>query len=229
MSTGVFAHDILAKIIFNLCHAMISAFFYGLILAFGLILPLGPQNMFILNQGSRGQHFKHALPAVITAGICDSALILLASLGVSLFILQHLLIEKILLVIGILFLGYMGISIWRSAKRTQHASKKSKTRHLSPKKQILFCASVSIFNPHAILDSVAVIGMNAMLFKGPAHIAFTVACIVVSWTWFTSLALFGRFISRYEKFKFYQDRFSAIVILLSAANLLYRFMLIVHL
>ncbi len=208
---------------------MITAFLYGLILALGLILPLGPQNMFILNQGSKGRSFKHALPAVITAASCDTILILLASLGVSLFILQHPLIEKILLVVGILFLCYLGVSIWVSAKRNQ-TKFPGKTRQTLPaKKQILFCASVSILNPHAILDTIAVIGSNAMLFKGAAHVTFTAACIGVSWLWFISLAAFGKFISRFEKFKFYQDRFSAIVILLSAANLLYRLVLIVGL
>ncbi|NCX93349.1 MAG: lysine transporter, partial [Gammaproteobacteria bacterium] len=40
---------------------MISAFLYGLVLAFGLILPLGPQNMFILNQGARARSWHHPL------------------------------------------------------------------------------------------------------------------------------------------------------------------------
>ena len=200
---------------------MVAAFLYGIILAFGLILPLGPQNMFILNQGSRGHHFKDALPAVITASICDTGLILLASFGVSLFVLQHPLIERILLIIGIIFLSYLGFKIWRSAEKKHAEGGKISVKHLSPKKQILFCASVSILNPHAILDTIAVIGSSALLFQGIAHFAFTFACIAVSWLWFISLALFGRAIARFEKFKFYQDRFSAVVILLSACNLFY--------
>lgn len=200
---------------------MIIAFLYGVVLAFGLILPLGPQNMFVLNQGAHGSRFSHALPAVITASICDTVLILLASLGVSLFILQHPLIEKVLLIVGILFLGYLSITMWQSAQK-KNEMETSNRKPFSAKKQIVFCASVSILNPHAILDTVAVIGSNAILFTGAAHIAFTVACVLVSWLWFISLASFGKFIRRFEKFKFYQDRFSAMIILLSALNLLYR-------
>jgi L-lysine exporter family protein LysE/ArgO len=197
---------------------MLNAFIYGTILAFGLILPLGPQNIFILNQGGHGHGIKHALPAVITASLCDTVLILLASYGISLFILQHVIIEQTLLIVGILFLLYLGVHMWSSAEKTH---KTKTTPQLSAKKQILFCASVSILNPHAILDTIAVIGSNAMLFEGSAHMAFTLSCIFVSWTWFMSLALFGKWIARFEKFKFYQDRFSAIIILLSTANLAY--------
>ena len=201
---------------------MIAAFFYGVVLAFGLILPLGPQNMFILSQGGNAKRFRHTLPAVITASLSDTALILLASLGVSLFILQHVWLEKILLCAGMVFLTYLGAQLWHQAKRGHLPTQQQKT--MSAKKQILFCASVSILNPHAILDTVAVIGVNAMLFKGGAHISFTAACILVSWLWFISLALFGKWISRFTQFKFYQDRLSALVIWFAAITLLVRFL-----
>ena len=199
---------------------MISAFLYGALLAFGLILPLGPQNMFVLSQGSNTCRFTHALPAIITASLCDTLLILLASMGISLFILQHQWVAEILLIAGILFLTYLGTTLWFGAKKGEGPVVSKKI--FSAKKQIIFCASVSILNPHAILDTVAVIGVNAVLFKGSAHTAFTVACILISWLWFLSLALFGKWISRFTQFKFYQDRISALVIWFSALNLLYR-------
>ncbi len=201
---------------------MIAAFFYGVILAFGLILPLGPQNMFILAQGGNTKQFRHTLPAVITASLSDTILIVLASFGVSLFILQHVMLEKILLIAGMMFLTYLGGQLWYKAERGHIPTLQKKS--LSAKKQILFCASVSLLNPHAILDTVAVIGVNAMLFKGGAHISFTVACILVSWLWFISLALFGKWISRFTQFKFYQDRLSALVIWFAAITLLVRFL-----
>ena len=52
----------------------------------------------------------------------------------------------------------MGFVIWRSnpsndiKQRKQHAIKK----------QILFAASVSLLNPHAILDTIGVIGTNSI-------------------------------------------------------------------
>mgnify|MGYP001218790420 FL=1 len=48
---------------------------HGIILAFGLILPLGVQNIFVFNQGATHKKFTNALPVIITAGICDTILI----------------------------------------------------------------------------------------------------------------------------------------------------------
>ena len=65
-----------------------EAFLHGIILAFGLIIPVGVQNVFVFNQGATHKAFRNALPAVITASICDTILILLAVAGVSLIILN---------------------------------------------------------------------------------------------------------------------------------------------
>ncbi len=54
---------------------MFSAILHGIILSAGLILPLGPQNIFIFIQGAMHQNIRKSLPAVITAAICDTILI----------------------------------------------------------------------------------------------------------------------------------------------------------
>ncbi len=66
---------------------MWEALIYGFVLAFGLILPLGVQNIFIFSQGAAHPKLRHALPAIVTASICDTLLILLAVAGVSLVVL----------------------------------------------------------------------------------------------------------------------------------------------
>ena len=45
-----------------------EAILHGIILAFGLIIPLGVQNVFVFNQGALQPKFSRALPVVITAG-----------------------------------------------------------------------------------------------------------------------------------------------------------------
>jgi L-lysine exporter family protein LysE/ArgO len=62
---------------------VLTAFIHGFILALGLILPLGAQNVFVFQQGAAQPRFLRALPAALTAAVCDTALILLAVLGVS--------------------------------------------------------------------------------------------------------------------------------------------------
>lgn len=159
---------------------------HGIILAFGLILPLGVQNVFIFSQGVMQPSVTKAMPAMITAAICDTLLILLAGLGLSIIVLQFEAIRFMLLIGGILFLIYIGFVIWRSDAATFEDKEA-----LPMKKQIIFALSVSLLNPHAILDTVGVIGTNAVKYNGEEQWYFLCACIVVSWLWFFSLMLAG--------------------------------------
>lgn len=199
---------------------MLDAFLYGVLLAFGLIIPLGPQNLFVLSQGTHERKFRQALPTIITAGICDTMLITIAALGLSLVILKIKILKTIILIIGICFLVYVGWILWRKAKK-ESVQLQSYT-HLTLKQQILFTASFSILNPHAILDTVAVIGTNALIYQGAAKLAFTLACISVSWIWFFSLAAFGKALSRIPNIGFYQNRISAIIMWIVAINLIFK-------
>ena len=159
---------------------------HGIILAFGLILPLGVQNLFIFSQGAMQPSVMKAMPATITAALCDTLLILLAGLGLSIIVLQFEAIRFVLLMGGILFLMYMGFIIWRSDAATFEDKEA-----LPMKKQIIFALSVSLLNPHAILDTVGIIGTNAVKYNSQEQWYFLCACIFVSWLWFFSLMLTG--------------------------------------
>ncbi|AGK54215.1 LysE/ArgO family amino acid transporter [Bacillus sp. 1NLA3E] len=171
---------------------MFEAILHGLILAFGLILPLGVQNVFVFNQGATQLKFNRTLPVIITASICDTILISLAVFGVTFIILGIYWIKVVLLIVGVIFLVYMGYVTWRSKPNLSSAEEKT----LSSKKQIVFALSVSLLNPHAIMDTIGVIGTNSLTYSGPRKLAFTLACIVTSWVWFFSLALAGRQVGR---------------------------------
>lgn len=168
-----------------------DAFFYGAILALGLILPLGMQNVFIFNQGVTQQKWKHALPSVLTAFICDALLILCAVTGVSLIVLSLPAVKTAVYLLGFIFLIYLGFVSWRSSGPQLNNSKP-----LKASQQMLFAASVSLLNPHAIIDSVAVIGTNSLNFIGTDKWIYTIACILVSLCWFVGLSLSGRFFKK---------------------------------
>lgn len=174
---------------------MVEAIIHGIILAFGLIIPLGVQNVFVFNQGALQPKFRQALPVVITAGISDTILIVAAVSGVSLLISSFSWLENIIFSVGILFLLYMGVVLWRTKVSTNEADGYA----FSMKKQILFAASVSLVNPHALLDTIGVIGTNSLSYIGEAKIAFTLTTIFVSWIWFIGLALTGRYFGKLDK------------------------------
>ena len=171
---------------------MLAAGIHGFILAFGLILPLGVQNVFVFNQGSIHKQYRRVLPVILTASISDTLLITLAVLGISVIVLQVAWLNTLLLSAGILFLIYMGYLTWKSTPAEVSAEQKA----FSPQKQITFAASVSLLNPHAIMDTVGVIGTSSLNYEGLAKIAFTMACILTSWIWFFALAFAGRQIGR---------------------------------
>lgn len=140
---------------------MIQAVIHGLLLAIGLILPLGAQNIFVFNQGANQTKFRHALPAVITAGLCDSLLIVLAVIGVSLILMSFPLLQIVVYIIGLVFLLYMAWSLWH-----EQSMQLDDQRGISPAKQISFALSVSLLNPHAIMDTIGVIGTSASAYAG---------------------------------------------------------------
>lgn len=171
-----------------------AAALHGFILALGLILPLGVQNVFIFQQGALQHSFRKALPAVLTAAVCDTLLIGLAVTGMSLAVLNNGWLETLLMAAGSIFLLYMGISLWRR----QPNSAFGEAAVYSGRRQIAFAASVSLLNPHAILDTIGVIGGASLQYAGTNRLAFALSCIVVSWVWFAALALTGRLAGRWD-------------------------------
>ncbi|MDP4096121.1 LysE/ArgO family amino acid transporter [Paenibacillus sp. P96] len=172
---------------------MMEAAVHAFLLALGLILPLGVQNVFIFNQGASQPSLRKALPAVITAGVCDTLLIFLAVGGVSLLMLRWSWLTDILYGAGCLFLLYMAWSIWRSGQ-----SQAGAPSPLRASRQVAFAASVSLLNPHAILDTVGVIGTSSLQYEGGDRWVFTLTAALVSWCWFAGLAAAGRGVGRID-------------------------------
>lgn len=168
---------------------MIGVILQGFILALGLILPLGVQNVFVFNQGAVQPRFIKALPVIITASLCDTLLISLAILGVSAIVLEYDWIRTVLFSFGIGFLVYMGFVTWKT-KPSAHIQEAA--RSFTPKKQIIFAMSVSLLNPHAVLDTMGVIGTSSLQYSGTDKAVFAIVCIVVSWLWFMGLGIAGR-------------------------------------
>lgn len=151
--------------------------------------------MIVFNQGSIHKNYRSVLPVILTASISDTLLITLAVLGISVIVLQLAWLNTLLLSAGIVFLIYMGYLTWKSKSSEVSAVQEA----FSSKKQITFAASVSLLNPHAIMDTIGVIGTSSLNYAGPEKITFALACIVTSWIWFFALAFVGRQVGRLGK------------------------------
>lgn len=195
-----------------------QAFLHGIILALGLILPLGVQNVFVFNQGVSQASMVRALPAVVTAAVCDTVLILVSVQGVALLLLQFEFLKTVLVSIGVLFLLYVGWLTWHAGIQTA-----GEAERLSGRQQTVFAMTVSLLNPHAILDTIGVIGTSSVSYVGSDRVLFTAACILVSWIWFFLLAALGRIAGsqgQFAKGRGYLNKLSAVFMWLSALVML---------
>lgn len=189
---------------------VLDAFIHGFILAIGLILPLGAQNVFVFNQGASQPTFFKALPVVITAGLCDTALIVVAVLGISVIVFAIPLLKAMIYFVGLIFLIFIGWQIWRGSSKIQE-----KPERMPFWKQISFALSASLLNPHALLDTIGVIGTGSLIYHGSAKWSYTIACVLVSWLWFSTLALLGKLLKKLDsEGRFFQvlNRVSALII-----------------
>ncbi|HEY3426429.1 MAG TPA: LysE family transporter [Negativicutes bacterium] len=198
-----------------------QAFVHGMVLAIGLILPLGIQNLFVFTQGVTQPTLVRALPVVFTAAMCDTILILLAVQGVSLFIASFAWVKVLFLAIGTVFLSYMG---WLTWNNTLVNSYDNEEKSFTIKQQIIFAVTVSLFNPHAVLDTIGVIGTSSINYVGNEKVLFTTACILISWCWFLFLAVMGWQAGRQKGFTQLfgvMNKISAVLMWLSAVYMVY--------
>lgn len=200
----------------------VESFIHGVILAIGLVVPLGPQNLFVFSRGANSRRLIHAIPAVTTAAMCDTLLILLAVVGISAVVLQLPFLKVSLLTVGIAFLLYIGWVTWKSRPNESDGDHQGRRRE-TIRSQIFFAASVSLLNPHAILDTVAVIGTSSLIYTGTAKVFFTVATVCVSWSWFFFLAIAGRIVGRIEPVRAWLNRVSAVLMWATAIYLITQF------
>lgn len=193
---------------------MITALVHGLLLALGLILPLGPQNALVLSQGAIQPSLWRALPVAFTAACCDTLLIVLAVAGVSAAVAALAWLHTVLVVGGVGFLVVVGWLTWRSPPFDLDT-----TSRPAAGRQVAYAVALSLGNPHAIVDTIGVIGSSSLAYDGATRLAFAGACVLVSWVWFVVLAAAGRMVSRIEPARRLLNPFSAVVMWVSAAYL----------
>jgi L-lysine exporter family protein LysE/ArgO len=167
------------------------AFLSGLILGLALIVPIGPQNLFILQQALLGG-IRRGLPAALAAGLCDTTLILAGAAGVAAIFSRWPWLRVALLWLGVGFLLWLGAGALRQT--TPDASRPAgsdSTGTASPRQIALTAVAVSWGNPHAILDTVAVLGSAIAARTPAARPAFAAGAVSASWLFFLALAVAG--------------------------------------
>ncbi|MHB9144356.1 MAG: LysE/ArgO family amino acid transporter [Symbiobacteriia bacterium] len=184
-----------------------ASFLAGLLLGLAMILPLGPQNLFVLTQGLTGGT-RRGLLAAITTGVCDTALILTGAAGLSALLAALPWLRLVLLALGAGFLLYLGADSLRqgagdggaggseSGRGPTAPQAATATAAKSTVSIILAGVGVSWGNPHAILDTVAVLGAAIAAQGAASRIPFGAGVVAASWLFFVLLALVGSLFRR---------------------------------
>lgn len=173
-----------------------AAFLQGFLVALALILPLGPQNTFVISQGATHTQYRHVLPVVITAALSDSILITGAVMGVSLVLLALPALKTALKLLGVIFLVWMGWQTWRHSEHSA-MDHNDLMAYWTIARRIKHTMRASLLNPHAIMDTVVVIGGGAAVYGSASDkIAYALAATMVSWGWFFAISWLGRGLGR---------------------------------
>ena len=192
-----------------------SHYLAGLVLGLGLILPIGSQNIYVLRSAIR-IGLPRSLVIGLTAASCDALLITIGALGASAALAAAPVIRPALLIAGAALLCYLGITALRSPLPADDDSLGEE----SLPKAVVATISASLVNPHAIIDTVGVIGL-AISSAADAALPFGLGAISASVVWFIFLALAGSLLASRltAQVRLYIERASGVILLFFALRL----------
>nr|WP_285892449.1 LysE/ArgO family amino acid transporter [Vibrio intestinalis] len=152
-----------------------------------MIIPIGAQNAYVLNQGIKRNHH------LTTATICSLLDTLFISLGIfgggALLSQSEWLLTSVTLG-GIAFLSVYGALSLKSAFQYHHQKESQREVTARGKRTVILGAlSVTVLNPHLYLDTVVILGSIGGQFEGQERLSFAIGTIMASFVWFYSLSI----------------------------------------
>lgn len=169
-----------------------SQYVQGFALSAGLIMAIGAQNVFVLTQGARG-HRPWFVAGVCTA--CDALLIAAGVGGVGALAAGSPGVSGLLALGGALFLACYGWRAFRNAVLGESLSLSEDAARPTARAILLAACGVSLLNPHALLDTVVLIGGLSSRLDANGRLLFGLGAVTASACWFFSLSLGGRLLA----------------------------------
>ncbi|WP_144816822.1 arginine exporter ArgO [Enterobacter sp. DE0047] len=171
---------------------MLSYYFQGLTLGSAMILPLGPQNAFVMNQGIRRQY------PLMVAGLCalsDLVLICAGIFGGSAVLMQSPWLMALVTWGGVAFLLWYGFGALKTAFSQQLELANAEVLKQGRWRIIATMLAVTWLNPHVYLDTFVVLGsLGGQLAAEPKR-WFALGTISASFIWFFGLALLAAWLA----------------------------------
>ncbi|HHF0543044.1 TPA: LysE/ArgO family amino acid transporter [Vibrio alginolyticus] len=159
----------------------------GFGLGASMIIPIGAQNAYVLNQGIKRNH--HLTTATICS-VLDMIFISLGIFGGGAILSQNEILLTSVTLGGIVFLSFYGLLSLKSAFKPESESEsKGEIVARGRRTVILGALAVTVLNPHLYLDTVVILGSIGGQFEGHDRIAFALGTIMASFVWFYTLSI----------------------------------------
>lgn len=159
----------------------------GFGLGASMIIPIGAQNAYVLNQGIKRNH--HLTTATICS-ICDVIFISLGIFGGGALLSSNETLLFSVTIGGIAFLTVYGAMSLKSAFDSASSEEQQQDVMARGRRAVILGAlAVTVLNPHLYLDTVVILGSIGGQFEGNDRIAFAAGTIMASFVWFYSLSV----------------------------------------
>lgn len=161
---------------------MIDSIGQGFLLGLAYAMPIGAQNLYVINSASRG-NLDHAMKTAIIFALMDISLGIACILGVGHLIQTHEIVRLVIGSMGAGFLLYVGYGLIRKSISTQNSSIHSVAGSLWKAAFLLtWC------NPHALIDGSVLLGGYQSSLGSTEVIFFALGLALASSTWFISIS-----------------------------------------
>ena len=167
----------------------------GFFTSLSLILAIGAQNIFVIEQGLKKQH------VFLVCMICSISDLILIFLGIFLFhhFIQYFnstieLIFNILLIIFLLHFIYSKIKMFNS-----RVNFKSQTNNISKLNILLKTLGFTYLNPHVYSDTVFFLGNFSKYFLIKEKIFFGMGASIASFLFFFLIGYLSKYLSQYAQ------------------------------
>jgi L-lysine exporter family protein LysE/ArgO len=163
----------------------------GFAIGGSLIIAIGGQNAYVIQQGVRGRR------VFLVATICflsDALLISAGAGGVGTLIAQNLLLRQVAAWGGALFLFVYGAKSAHGVffPDPDIADDVTPSGNGDLKRIIATTLALTYLNPHVYLDTVVLLGGIAAQYEAAERLTFTIGAIIASLLWFYGLAITAR-------------------------------------
>ena len=158
----------------------------GFILGFSLILAIGAQNSFVIRQGLAR---NHVLLSVGFCAVSDMLLIILGIAGMGLFAEKFLnAYYQWIFILAAIWIAFYGVSHLRNVFTSfDQSTKEYRPEQLGKKQTLVKLFVLTFVNPHVYLDTLVLIGIISLQYKGADVWGFGIGASLASLVFFISL------------------------------------------